>query len=654
MHAVEILEQISQELKELERKGFKKKILITDLTPRDGQQCKLATRVRTDDLLPLCEKMDKVGFYAVEVWGGATYDVCLRYLKEDPWERLRRIKEVMPNTKLQMLFRGQNIVGYRPKSDKLVYKFVERSIANGITVFRVFDALNDNRNIATAVKAIKELGGEVHAEISYTRSPIHTYQKWIEYALEIAEMGADWLSFKDATGIIMPFEVYAIIKGIKEATQGKLPVLLHNHDMSGTAIVNHMMAILAGVDMVDTVLSPLAFGSSHPATESVVAMLEGTPFDTGLDLRLIDECAEITKQIRKKYKKYETEYAGVNAKVLIHKIPGGMISNMVAQLIEANALDKIEEALKEVPNVERDLGYPPLLTPSSQIVGVQAVLNVISGERYKVITKEVRDYVEGKYGRPPGPISKELAEKILGPGKEPDFSIRAADLADPNDWDKAYEETKALLGREPTDEEVLLYALFPMQAKDFFIAREKGELQPEPIEELAETAEVKPGTVPGAAPVEFEIIYHGEKFKVKLEGVSAHQEPGKPRKYYIRVDGRLEEVQLTPLLEAIPAGGVSQAVAQQLEEKGIPKATQPGDATAPMPGRVVRILVEEGQPVQEGQTVAIVEAMKMENEIHAPITGVVKKIFAKPGDNVTPDDAILRIEPVKGDSDTYG
>jgi Pyruvate/oxaloacetate carboxyltransferase len=321
MHTVEILEQIREDLKELEKKGFKKKILITDLTPRDGQQCKLATRVRTDDLLPLCEKMDKVGFYAVEVWGGATYDVCLRYLKEDPWERLRRIKEVMPNTKLQMLFRGQNIVGYRPKSDKLVYKFVERAIANGITVFRVFDALNDNRNIATAVKAIKELGGEVHAEISYTRSPIHTYQKWIEYALEIAEMGADWLSFKDATGIIMPLETYAIIKGIKEATQGKLPVLLHNHDMSGTAIVNHMMAILAGVDMVDTVLSPLAFGSSHPATESVVAMLEGTPFDTGLDLKLIDECAEITKQIRKKYKKYETEYAGVNAKVLIHRSP---------------------------------------------------------------------------------------------------------------------------------------------------------------------------------------------------------------------------------------------------------------------------------------------------------------------------------------------
>ncbi|MFN7065118.1 MAG: 2-oxoglutarate carboxylase large subunit [Aquificaceae bacterium] len=653
MHMVEIMEEIQEKLKEYERSGYRKKILITDLTPRDGQQCKLATRVRTDDLLPLCEKLDKVGFYAVEVWGGATYDVCLRYLKEDPWERLRRIKEVMPNTKLQMLLRGQNIVGYRPKSDKLVYKFVERSIANGITVFRVFDALNDNRNIEVPVKAIKELGGEAHAEISYTRSPVHTYQKWIEYALEILEMGADWLSFKDATGVIMPLETYAIMKGIKEATGGKLPVLLHNHDMSGTAIVNHMMAILAGVDMVDTVLSPLAFGSSHPATESVVAMLEGTPFDTGLDLKKIEECAEITKQIRKKYKKYETEYAGVNAKVLIHKIPGGMISNMVAQLIEANAVDKMEEALEEVPNVERDLGYPPLLTPSSQIVGVQAVLNVISGERYKVITKEVRDYIEGKYGKPPGPISKELAEKILGPGKEPDFSIRAADLADLNDWDKAYEEVKALLRKEPTDEEVLLYALFPMQAKDYLSAREKGELHPEPVEELVEATEIKPGIVPGAAPVEFEMVYHGEKFKVKVEGVSAHTEAGRPRKYYIRVDGKLEEVQLTPQKEAIPSGGVPQAVAQA-EEKGIPKASQPGDATAPMPGRVVRILVNEGQPVNEGQTVAIVEAMKMENEIHAPITGVVKKIFVKPGDNVTPDDALLRIERVKPEGDTYG
>ncbi len=647
---VEVLEEIREKMKEYEKKGVRKKILISDLTPRDGQQCKLATRVRTDDLLPLCEKLDKCGFYAVEVWGGATYDVCLRYLKEDPWERLRRIKEVMPNTKLQMLFRGQNIVGYKPKSDKTVKKFVEKAIENGITVFRVFDSLNDNRNIEVAVKAIKEFGGEVHAEISYTRSPVHTYERWMEYGRELAELEPDWISFKDATGIMPPFECYMIIKGLKEASEGKIPVLLHNHDMSGMATINHMMAVLAGVDMLDTVLSPLAFGSSHPATETIVAALQDTPFDTGLDLARIAEAAEEAKKIKKKYRKYETEYAGVNAKVLIHKIPGGMISNMVAQLMEANALDKMEEALEEVPRVEADLGYPPLLTPSSQIVGVQAVLNVITGERYKTITKEVRDYVEGKYGKPPGPLSKELVEKILGPGKEPDFSIRPGDLADQEEWDRARRELEKLLGRDPTDEEILLFILFPMQAKEFLTLREKGELHPEPVEELPEVAETPAGKVVGAAPIEFDLLYHGDRFRVKVEGVSFESEPGKPRKYYIRVDGRLEEVQLFPHREAIPSGGVSVAGAPAPTEEGIPKASEPGDVTPPMPGKVVKILVEEGKPVEQGQTVAIVEAMKMENEIHAPIEGIVKKIFAKPGDQVNPDEAILRIEPFKEDN----
>ncbi len=646
---VELLEEIREKIKEYERKGVRKKILISDLTPRDGQQCKLATRVRTDDLLPLCEKLDRCGFYAVEVWGGATYDVCLRYLKEDPWERLRRIKEVMPNTKLQMLFRGQNIVGYKPKSDKTVKKFVEKAIENGITVFRVFDSLNDNRNIEVAVKAIKEFGGEVHAEISYTRSPVHTYERWMEYGRELADLEPDWISFKDATGIMPPFECYMIIKGLKEATDGKIPVLLHNHDMSGMATINHMMAVLAGVDMLDTVLSPLAFGSSHPATETIVAALQDTPFDTGLDLSRIAEAAEEAKKIKKKYRKYETEYAGVNAKVLIHKIPGGMISNMVAQLMEANALDKMEEALEEVPRVEADLGYPPLLTPSSQIVGVQAVLNVITGERYKTITKEVRDYVEGKYGKPPGPLSKELVEKILGPGKEPDFSVRPGDLADQEEWDKARKELEKLLGRDPTDEEILLFILFPMQAKEFLTLREKGELHPEPVEELPEVTETPAGKVVGAAPVEFDILYHGDRFRVKVEGVSFETESGKPRKYYVRVDGRLEEIQLFPRREAIPSGGASVGGAPAPVEEGIPKASEPGDVTPPMPGKVVKILVSEGQPVEQGQTVAIVEAMKMENEIHAPIEGIVKKVFAKPGDQVNPDEAILRIEPYRED-----
>lgn len=616
-----------------------KKILITDLTPRDGQQCKLATRVKTDDLLPLCEKMDKAGFYAVEVWGGATYDVCLRYLKEDPWERLRRIKEVMPNTKLQMLFRGQNIVGYKPKSDKVVKKFVEKAIANGITVFRVFDSLNDNRNIEVACKAIRELGGEVHAEISYTKSPVHTLEKWLSYADELIDLAPDWISFKDATGILMPLDTYNIIKGIKQKVGDKIKILLHNHDMSGTAIMNHMMAVLAGVDMLDTVLSPLAFGSSHPATESVVASLQGTPYDTGIDLKLLDELAELTRQIKRKYRKYETEYAGVNAKVLIHKIPGGMISNMVAQLIEANAADKMEEALEEVPNVERDLGYPPLLTPSSQIVGVQAVLNVITGERYKTITKEVRDYVEGKYGKPPGPISKELVEKILGPGKEPKFEIRAGDLADPNDWDKAVKELGSLAKSE---EDILLYVLFPMQAMEFLKARENGELTPELTTDTSELIETKPGTIENAAPIEFDITYHGDKFKVKVEGVAPSQEVGKPKKYYIRVNGKLEEVQLYPIAEAITSGQPQAQVGAGAVSR--PRPEKEGDAVAPMPGKVSKILVKEGDKVEKGQTIAIVEAMKMENEIHAPISGIVKGIYASVGENITPDEVIVRIE----------
>lgn len=639
---IEVMEEVKEKLKEVEKEGFKKKILITELTPRDGIQCKLATRVRTDDLLPLCAKLDDIGYYAVEVWGGATFDASLRYLKEDPWERLRRIKEVMPKTKLQMLFRGQNIVGYKPKSDKTVKKFVEKAIENGITVFRVFDSLNDNRNIEVAVKAIKEFGGEVHAEISYTRSPVHTYEKWMEYAKELADMEPDWISFKDATGILQPLEIYKIIKGIKEITEGKIPVLLHNHDMSGMATMNHIMAVLAGIDMLDTVLSPLAFGASHPATETVVAALQDTPFDTGLDLAMIADAAEEVKKIKKKYKKYETEYAGVNAQVLIHKIPGGMISNMVAQLIEANAIDKIDEVLEEVPNVEKDLGYPPLLTPSSQIVGVQAVLNVLSGERYKTITKEVRDYVEGKYGRPPGPISKELAEKILGPGKEPSFEIRASELADQQEWDKAVEELRAILNREPNDEEILLYILFPLQAKEYLTLRESGKLVPEPIDAV-EPAEIGDGNVLGAAaPVEFDVVYHGDKYKVKIEGVSINDD-NEPRKYYVRVDGKLEEIQLTPYKEAI-VSGQGGTTTTTVGGEGLPKASEPGDVVAPMPGKVAKILVEEGQEVKQGQTVAMVEAMKMENEIHAPISGVVEKIFAKVGDQVNPDEVILRIK----------
>jgi pyruvate carboxylase subunit B len=467
------MEQIAQGMAALfQAPAGEKRLRITDLTPRDGQQCKLATRVTTDDLLPLCAALDPCGFYAVEVWGGATFDVCMRYLKEDPWERLRRIKAVMPRTKLQMLLRGQHILAYRPYTDKTVYKFVERAIANGMNVFRIFEATNDFRNIEVATRAVKELGGEAHVEVNYTVSPVHTLEKWMEYAEQLIEVGADWLSLKDATGILTPFDSYRIIKGIKKRAQDKLPVLLHCHDMGGTSSMAHLMAILAGVDMIDTVLSPLSFGSAHPATETMVASLMGTAFDTGIDLKLLEEPARITRRIKEKYEKYETGYTGVSAEVFIHKVPGGMISNMVAQLKEAGRMDLMDAALKETPHVEQDLGHPPLLTPTSQIVGVQAVLNVLAGERYKIVTKETADYVKGKYGRPPGRVNKELVKKILK-DKEPDYSQRSGELADPGDWDKAVAD----LGRlAKSEEDVLLGILFPMQAKEFLTLRENGGL----------------------------------------------------------------------------------------------------------------------------------------------------------------------------------
>ncbi len=475
MHLNETFESLDQDFRTLlSAQAGTKRIKITDLTPRDGQQCKLATRVSTDDLIPLCAALDNCGFYAVEVWGGASFDASLRYLKEDPWERLKRIKEVMPKTKLQMLLRGQHILAYRPFEDRVVRKFVEKAVEHGITVFRVFEATNDFRNVEVAAKAVKEFGGEAHVEVNYTISPVHTLEKWMESAEQVLEIGADWLSLKDATGILMPFDAYRIIKGMKDRAKDKLPVLLHSHDMSGASSMCHLMALLAGVDMIDTVLSPLSFGSAHPATETMIAALKDTPFDTGIDLKLLEEPARITREIGEKYSDHATKYAGVNAEVLKHKMPGGMISNMVAQLKEAGRMDLMDAALKESPNVEKDLGYPPLLTPTSQIVGAQAVFNVLTGERYQIITQQVMDYVAGKYGRPPGPVSKELVTKVMG-DKSPDYSARAGDLADPEDWDRAVTELGPLA---KSDEDILLGILYPMQAKDFLTLREKGDLGP--------------------------------------------------------------------------------------------------------------------------------------------------------------------------------
>ncbi len=724
-------------------------VKITDLTPREGQQTKLATRVATEDLIPLCETLDKCGFYAVEMWGGATFDTCIRYLKEDPWERLRTIKAIMPNTRLQMLLRGQHILAYSPNSDKAVHKFVERAVANGMNVFRIFEATNDFRNLQVAVDAVNECGpeAEAHIEVNYTISPVHTFERWMDYAEQLIEMGADWLSFKDATGILMPMDSYRLIKGIKERAGDKLPVLLHCHDMGGTSIANHFMAVLAGVDMFDSALSPLAFGSSHPATESMVAMLRNTPFDSGIDLKTLEEPARIAREIREKYQKYATKYSEVSGDVLIHKIPGGMIANMVANLEEAGKPELMDQALKEVPSVEADLGYPPLLTPLSQIVGVQATLNVISGERYKIVTGETRDYVEGKYGIPPGPINKELMRKIMGGDEEPDYSIRAGDLADKEDWDKAVETLGPLA---KSDEDIIMGIMFPMQTKELLELRESGKLAeahaaaiPSGAEEAAEApakaaaapaeapaagapaaaprpaaAAVLPTVLPapvefdavvdgrtfhvqvagvagspapgtpvkyfvkiddrleqvevrpqaGVAPVEFDEVFQGDKFHVQVAGVGEPSEQGGPRSYFIRVDGKLQEIEVHPQVEIQPSGilapsasaapaaapapaaAAPSAPTPAVEEApaaapavGIPKATQPGDAVSPMAGRVVRVLVKKGDTVTAGQTVVVVEAMKLESEVQSPIDGTVEDIFVGPGDSVTSEDALVRV-----------
>jgi len=645
----EILSSIAKDMEALRNAPVgSRRVKVSDLTAREGQQCKLATRVHTDDLIPLCESLDKCGFYAAEVWGGATFDTCIRYLKEDPWERLRRIKEAMPNTKLQMLLRGQHILAYRPYSDEIVYKFVEKAVENGMDVFRIFEATNDFRNIEVAIKAVKEFGGEAHAEVNYTISPVHTFEKWMEYAEQLIEIGADWLSLKDATGIMMPFDAYRIIRGIKERTKDKLPVLLHCHDMGGTSIANHLMAIMAGVDMVDTVMTPLAFGASHPGTESMVAALKDTPFDTGIDMKSLLEPAAITKRILEKYKKYATKYSGVSGEVLIHKIPGGMISNTVAQLIEAGKPELMDAALKEVPSVEADLGYPPLLTPTSQIVGVQAVLNVIAGERYKTITRETRDYVSGKYGRPPGPVSKDLIRKIMG-DKEPDYSKRAGELAEPGDWDKAVKDLGPLA---KSDEDILMGILYPMQAKDLLTLRERGELPLKAVDtelEVPETPEGKAAML--SAPVEFDTFFHGKKFHVQVAGVGEPLKAGGPRRYFIKIDGRLEEVEVRPLVELPPSAGCAPAArlptpAQELPAEApskMPTTRQPGDVVPPMAGRVVRVVVKVGDEVSAGQTVVVVEAMKMESEVQSPTSGIVKEIFINPGDNVAADDVLMRV-----------
>ncbi len=439
------------------------KIKITETVLRDAHQSLLATRMKTEEMLPIAEKMDQVGYYSLEMWGGATFDASLRFLVEDPWERIRSIKRVVKNTKLQMLLRGQNILGYKHYADDVVSEFVKRAIYNGIDIVRIFDALNDIRNLETAIRTTLEEGGHAQCALSYTTSPAHNVEYYIKRAKELEDLGADSVCIKDMSGILTPYVAFELITELKKVI--KVPIQLHTHYTSGIASMTYLKAIEAGVDIVDTAISPLALGTSQPPTEPLVAALKGTQYDTGLDLEALNEITEYFRPLREKYLEeglINPKVLGVNPKTLIYQVPGGMLSNLISQLESQNRLDLFDEVLKEVPRVREDLGYPPLVTPTSQIVGTQAVFNVITGERYKMVPNEVKDYVRGLYGQPTVPIKDEIKRKIIG--DEEVISCRPADLIKPQ-LQSIREEMKEYLEQE---EDVLSYALFPQVSMNFF------------------------------------------------------------------------------------------------------------------------------------------------------------------------------------------
>jgi len=439
------------------------KVKITETVLRDAHQSLIATRMTTDEMLPIVRELDKVGYHSLEAWGGATFDACLRFLNEDPWERLRKIRDAAKNSKLQMLFRGQNILGYKHYADDVVEYFVKKSIANGIDIIRIFDALNDIRNLQTAINACKKEGGHVQATVCYTISPVHNIESFVKLAKQLEDNGADSICIKDMAGLLTPYTAYDLVKAMKENV--KIPIQLHTHYTSGVGSMTYLKAIEAGVDIVDTAISPMALGTSQPPTEPLVATLQGTEYDTGLDLGQLSKIADYFRPIREKYLAsglMDTKVLGVDINTLLYQVPGGMLSNLVSQLKQQNKEDKFEEVLKEVPRVREDFGFPPLVTPTSQIVGTQAVLNVIMGERYKMITKESKGLVKGEYGKTPVPNSDEVRKKIIGDEKP--ITCRPADLIKP-ELEKYRNEIKEYIEQ---DEDVLSYALFPDVAKKFF------------------------------------------------------------------------------------------------------------------------------------------------------------------------------------------
>ena len=545
-------------------------------------------------MIPIAEAMDKVGYFSVEAWGGATFDTCIRYINDDPWQRLRDLKAAFNRTPIQMLLRGQNLVGYKHYPDDIVTKFVEKSYENGVDVFRIFDALNDIRNMEKAIKVAKDQGAHVQGTISYTISPVHTLDNFVELAKELEALDCDSVSIKDMAGLITPSAASELVTKLKDETD--LIVDLHCHCTSGMTPISYYAACQAGVDVLDTAISPLAWGTSQPPTESMVAALQGTEFDTELDLKLLTSIKEYFDQLKTKYGGLIDPISeSVDTDVLLYQIPGGMLSNLISQLKEQNAMDRYTDVLEEMPRVRKDMGYPPLVTPTSQIVGIQSVMNVLGGERYKNVSNEVKEYMKGMYGKSPAPVDPEIFEKVIG--DEEVITCRPADLLE-DEFDKFKSEGEEA-GFVKSDEDALTYALYPQIAPKFL----KGDLEPEPI----------PGTRGG--PVE--VVVAKEI----------------PNEYDVEVDGDIFNVKILPT--GIDIG--------PKEEKNDCKDKE-GAVLSSMQGMVIRLTVEVGDEVKAGDTICVVEAMKMENDVQSEVDGVVEEIFVSDGDELKKDDCIMVIK----------
>ncbi|WP_065978413.1 sodium-extruding oxaloacetate decarboxylase subunit alpha [Pseudoalteromonas lipolytica] len=589
------------------------KLKLTELVLRDAHQSLLATRMRLDDMLPIAEKLDHAGYWSIESWGGATFDSCIRYLGEDPWHRIRELKAAMPNTKQQMLLRGQNLLGYRHYADDVVEKFVERAHKNGVDVFRIFDAMNDVRNLETAIKAAVKVGAHAQGTISYTVSPVHTLDMWLKLAKQLEELGCHSICIKDMAGLLKPYECEQLIKGLKETVS--IPIAMQCHATTGLSTATYQKAIDAGIDMLDTAISSMSMTYGHSATETIVSIVEGTERDTELDLNQLEEIAAYFRDVRKKYAAFEGSLKGVDGRILLAQVPGGMLTNMENQLKEQGAADKLDQVLLEIPRVREDLGFIPLVTPTSQIVGTQAVLNVLTGERYKTITKETAGVLKGEYGATPAPMNKELQERVLD-GAEP-ITCRPADKLEPE-----LEKLEAELlkeakeqGLELADEvidDVLTYALFPQIGLKFIKNRHNPDaFEAVPTAETAQTESKQPTSGKNAV--------KAEQYSVKVDG--------KVYDVVVAQGGELKEVTLKDS-ELIPQSASASA----------------GETlNAPLAGNIFKIKVKPGQTVNQGDVVIIMEAMKMETEVRAAHTGTVAEILVAEGDSVTTGDAMISL-----------